>query len=53
MRLFLPAVLATAVFASTALAGESPGTLAPGKPAGVKEAQMADSTLVIGLGIGP
>jgi hypothetical protein len=52
MRLFLSAVLATAVFATTALAGETPGVLAPGKPAGVKEAQMADSTLVIGLGLG-
>lgn len=52
MRLFLSAVLATVVFASTALAGEVPGTLAPGKPAGVKEAQMMDNTVVIGLGLG-
>jgi len=52
MRLFLSAVLATVVFASTALAGEVPGTLAPGKPAGVKEAQMMDNTVLIGLGLG-
>lgn len=52
MRLSLSAALAVVVFASTALAGEAPKTLAPGKPAGVKEAQMQDNTLVIGLGLG-
>jgi hypothetical protein len=52
MRLFLSAVLATTVLASTAFAGDAPETLAPGKPAGVKQAQMADHTLVIGLGVG-
>jgi hypothetical protein len=52
MRLFVSAVLATAVLASSALAGETANTLAPGKPAGVKTAQLADNTVVIGLGLG-
>jgi hypothetical protein len=51
MRLFVSAVLATALFASSALAGESADTLAPGKPAGIKSAQLTDNTIVIGLGV--
>jgi hypothetical protein len=50
MRLFVSAILATALFASNALAGDST-TLAPGKPAGVKDAQLMDNTVVIGLGV--
>jgi hypothetical protein len=51
MRLFVSAVLATALFASNALAGDTGTSLAPGKPAGVKDAQMTDHTVVIGLGV--
>jgi hypothetical protein len=51
MRLFVSAVLATALFASNALAGDTSASLAPGKPAGVKDAQMMDNTVVIGLGV--
>jgi hypothetical protein len=51
MRLFVSAVLATALFASNALAGDTNTSLAPGKPAGVKDAQMTDNTVVIGLGV--
>ena len=51
MRLFVSAVLATALFASNALAGDTGASLAPGKPAGVKDAQMMDNTVVIGLGV--
>ena len=51
MRLFVSAVLATALFASNALAGDAGTSLAPGKPAGVKDAQMMDHTVVIGLGV--
>jgi hypothetical protein len=51
MRLFVSAVLATALFASNALAGDASANLAPGKPAGVKDAQMMDNTVVIGLGV--
>jgi hypothetical protein len=49
MRLLVSTILATVLFASNALAGD--GALAPGKPAGVKDAQMMDNTLVIGLGV--
>jgi hypothetical protein len=52
MRLFVSAVLATALFASNALAGDATSALAPGKPAGVKDAQMMDNTVVIALGLG-
>jgi hypothetical protein len=51
MRLFISAVLATSLFASSALAGEAAGALTPGKPAGVKDAQLMDNTVVIGLGV--
>ena len=51
MRLFISAVLATSLFASHALAGGAAGALAPGKPAGVKDAQLMDNTVVIGLGV--
>ena len=49
MRLFVSTVLATALFASSALAGDA--SLAPGKPAGIKDAQITDNTVVIGLGV--
>jgi len=52
MRLFISAALATALFASSALAGDVSGALAPGKPAGVRDAQLMDNTVVIGLGVG-
>lgn len=51
MRLFVSAVLATALFASNALAGDAAGSLTPGKPAGIKTAQLTDNTIVIGLGV--
>ena len=54
MRLFVSAVLATALLASNALAGSPDAPLSPGKPAGVKAAQMAlDNTtiMIIGLGV--
>jgi hypothetical protein len=49
MRIFIPAVVATALIASGALADDS--ALAPGKPAGVKQAQAADHTLLIEVGM--
>ncbi|HXR95929.1 MAG TPA: hypothetical protein VN718_08620 [Rhizomicrobium sp.] len=53
MRLFVSTVLATALFASNALAGSTTGPLSPGKPAGVKAAQMAlDNTVLIAVGVG-
>ena len=49
MRL-LPSFLALALSTSAALAGDP---LSPGAPAGVKRAQMSDSTILYGaLGVG-
>jgi hypothetical protein len=53
MRLFASAVLATALVASNALADSTTAPLSPGKPAGVKAAQMAaSSTVLIAVGVG-
>jgi hypothetical protein len=49
MRVLISAVLATALVASSALADD--GALAPGKPAGVKQAQMTQNELWIALGV--
>jgi hypothetical protein len=51
MRL-LPSFLALALSTSAALAGDV-GPLSPGAPAGVKRAQVSDSTILYGLlGVG-
>jgi hypothetical protein len=50
MRTLTAVVLSTTLLASTALAGEAV-PLAPGKPAGVKQAQMGNTTWVL-LGVG-
>ena len=50
MRTLTAIVLSTTLLASAALAGEA-GPLAPGKPAGVKQAQMGNTTWVL-LGVG-
>jgi len=50
MRTLTAIVLSTTLLASAALAGET-GPLAPGKPAGVKQAQMGNTTWVL-LGVG-
>jgi hypothetical protein len=50
MRTLTAVVLSTTLLASTALAGEA-GPLTPGKPAGVKQAQMGNTTWVL-LGVG-
>jgi len=51
MRMFVSAVLASAVFASSALAGDAAKPLAPGKPAGVKEAQGQAVNPIVYLGM--
>jgi len=51
MRMLLSAALAAAVFASSALAADIAKPLAPGKPAGVKEAQGQEVNPVVYLGI--
>jgi hypothetical protein len=50
MRILTAVVLSTTLLASAALAGEV-GSLAPGKPAGVKQAQMGNTAWVL-LGVG-
>ncbi len=55
MRSIGSALLATALFASSAFAATDVSTkapLAPGKPAGVKQAQLAGSGLLFVVGIG-
>jgi hypothetical protein len=49
MRALISAVLATTLLASSALADD--GALAPGKPAGVHQAQMTQNELWIALGV--
>jgi hypothetical protein len=53
MRMFLSAALATVIFASSALAEDAANPLAPGKPAGVKEAQNGgvNPIVIVGLGV--
>jgi hypothetical protein len=49
MRALISAVLATTLLASSALADDD--ALAPGKPAGVKQAQMTQQEWMIALGV--
>ena len=56
MRVLIAAVTAATLLATSALgadlAAPTSGPLAPGKPAGVKQAQLATSTLIwLGLGV--
>lgn len=53
MRNLGAAILATALFVSSATAATNTTSLAPGKPAGVQQAQMHGHTLlwIVGLGI--
>jgi hypothetical protein len=52
MRRFVSAALASVVWASPALAARATPFFAPGGPAGVKNAQMTDNTLVMVAGLG-
>ena len=55
MRAFGPVILATilvAVPVAGSLAAETSQALAPGRPAGVKQAQMEDQALTIAFGVG-
>ena len=51
MKVFLSVALATATFASSAIAGDA-SSLAPGKPAGVQQAQNQAINPVVYLGLG-
>jgi hypothetical protein len=53
MRTLIAAVAAASLLVSSAFAAtDSVGPLAPGKPAGVKKAQLEDTTLLWVLGAG-
>ena len=51
MRNMLAAALALSLAATTAMAGTNIAPLAPGKPAGVKHAQVDTTALVVIIGI--
>lgn len=50
MRNLVAAALSFTLIASSALAAGEAGTLAPGKPAGVKQAQGVDTTALLVIG---
>lgn len=53
MRIIGAAILASSLLVSTSFAAtDSTAPLAPGKPAGVKQAQMEGNTLLLVLGVG-
>ncbi len=53
MRIFGAAILASSLIVSSAFAAtDATAPLAPGKPAGVKQAQATDNTLLLVLGLG-
>jgi hypothetical protein len=53
MRIIGATVLASSLLVSSAFAATNAAApLAPGKPAGVKQAQAADNTLLMVLGLG-
>jgi hypothetical protein len=52
MRTAIAAILATSLFVSSALAADSgTGPLAPGKPAGTKQADIEEGGVLLWLGI--
>jgi hypothetical protein len=51
MRNLIAAVLSLTLAATSAMAGGNSAPLAPGKPAGVKHAQVDTTTLVVMIGI--
>ena len=55
MRAFVPAILAASLMTvpfGASMAADGSQALQPGKPAGVKQAQMEDQTLTIAFGVG-
>ena len=51
MRTFIAVALSTTLLASAAFAADSVGPLAPGKPAGVKQAQIGQTGWIL-IGVG-
>ncbi len=52
MRTIGAAIVASSLIVSSAFAADTGAPLAPGKPAGVKQAQETDNTLLMVLGLG-
>jgi len=52
MRSFAAGALALSLVVSTAAGANSVTPMAPGKPAGVKQAQVQNSTMFVVLGVG-
>jgi hypothetical protein len=50
MRNLVAAALSLTLIASSALAAGESGTLTPGKPAGVKQAQLGDGSALLVIG---
>jgi energy-converting hydrogenase Eha subunit H len=50
MRNLIATVLSLTLFTSAAMAATDVGTLAPGKPAGVQQAQTMDTTALLVIG---
>ena len=51
MRMLISVALASALFASSALAEDGAKSLAPGKPAGVSQAQAQEVSPIVYLGL--
>jgi hypothetical protein len=52
MKMFVSTALFIALVASSALADTATAPLAPGRPAGVRQAQQQNNTLIILVGLG-
>lgn len=52
MRNFCAALIACSIMSTTAFAADNDGALSPGRPAGVKQAQMTDRTTLLLIGAG-
>ena len=52
MRVLIASLLATSLCATSVLAADAGAPLAPGKPAGVRQAQLEDSTILYIVGAG-
>jgi hypothetical protein len=52
MRILIAALLTACLTAGNVLAADAAGPLAPGKPAGVKKAQVEDNTILYIIGAG-
>ena len=52
MRNFCAALVACSIMSTAAFAADNDGALSPGRPAGVKQAQMTEHTTLLLIGAG-